>query len=182
MQMVEENIEGRVTGLNIRMLEYDDARIISGAFSAIGWNKSIEQYERYFKEQTEGRRVVFIALLDSQFAGYVTVEWASQYPPFAERDIPEIVDLNVLPEFRRRGIGNALLGSAEAKISTRSDIAGIGVGMTPDYGQAQRLYTQRGYVPDGRGLTQNREPVRPNQPIVVDDSTALGFTKKLQRD
>ena len=169
-----------VPGLKIRSLKSTDARVISDAFAVIGWNKTVEQFERYFNDQTQGRREVFVAHVDSEFVGYVTVEWESTYSPFADKGIPEIVDLNVLPRFRRRGIGNALLDAAEAKIATRADFAGIGVGMTPDYGQAQRIYPQRGYLPDGRGLTQNREPVRHDQSIVVDDSTVLWFIKKLR--
>ena len=53
--------------------------------------------------------------------------------------------------------------------------------MTPDYGAAQKMYVLRGYVPDGRGLTQNFDPVRYKQPIVVDGSTVLWFTKDLKR-
>jgi hypothetical protein len=72
------------------------------------------------------------------------------------------------------------MDSAESKIAERGDPAGIGVGVTPDYGAAQKMYVLRGYVPDGRGLTQNDEPVRHRQPIVVDDSTVLWFTKDLK--
>ena len=122
-----------------------------------------------------------MAELDGALAGYVTVEWESKYQPFSTGGIPEIVDLNVLPRLRRKGIGTALLSAVEAKIGKRSDVAGIGVGMTPDYGPAQRLYPKRGYVPDGRGLTQNRQAVKFRQPIVVDDSTVLWFTKDLKQ-
>jgi GNAT superfamily N-acetyltransferase len=98
----------------------------------------------------------------------VTVVWKSTYPPFAGADIPEINDFNVLPSFRRRGIGTALLDAAEGAVAERSDVVGIGIGMTADYGQAQRMYPKRGYVPDGRGLTQNGQVVKFRQPIVVD--------------
>jgi hypothetical protein len=73
------------------------------------------------------------------------------------------------------------MDSAESKVAERGDVAGIGVGMTPDYGAAQQMYVLRGYVSDGRGLTQNGDPVRYRQPIVVDDSTVLWFTKDLKR-
>lgn len=36
-----------------------------------------------------------------EFAGYVTLLWTSDYRPFAERQVPEVADLNVLPPYRR---------------------------------------------------------------------------------
>ena len=58
-------------------------------------------------------------------------------------------------------------------------MAGISVGMDPDYGAAQRMYVQRGYVPDGRGLTHNNRYVRRGEQVTVDDDLNLFFTKRL---
>jgi hypothetical protein len=69
------------------------------------------------------------------------------------------------------------LDEAERKVSERSGVAGIGVGMSPDYGAAQRLYVRRGYVPDGNGLTGR--PVRPGAEITVNDGLVLYLTKAL---
>jgi len=167
-------------GLTIRNLQLVDAEVISSVFSKIGWNKPVTQYEKYFRRQESGDVVIFVAEVDSAFAGYLAVVWNPRYSLFSEKGIPEISDLNVLPEFRRRGIASALMDSAEAKIGERGDVAGIGVGMTPDYGDAQKMYVSRGYVPDGRGLTHNGEPVRHRQPIVADDSLVLWLTKDLK--
>jgi GNAT superfamily N-acetyltransferase len=93
--------------------------------------------------------------------------------------IPEIQDFNVLPRFRRRGIGTRLMDEAEQKVSERSGVAGIGVGMSPDYGAAQRLYVLGGYVPDGRGLTSNGSTVRQGDEITVNDRMVLYLTKTL---
>lgn len=41
------------------------------------------------------------------------MKWQSEYAPFREKQIPEIMDLNVLPPFRNQGIGSALLETAE---------------------------------------------------------------------
>ncbi len=42
-----------VPGLKIRSLKSTDARVISDAFAVIGWNKTVEQFERYFNDQTQ---------------------------------------------------------------------------------------------------------------------------------
>ena len=90
----------------------EDPEQISASFDQIGWNRPAAQYETYLKEQERGDVHVFVATVDGLFAGYVTVKWEPEYPPFAEAGIPEIQDLNVLPQHRRRGIGTALMTHA----------------------------------------------------------------------
>ena len=165
--------------LIIRPLDADDIRSIAGAFAAIGWDKPASQYERYLAEQQRGERVVLVALQHGTFAGYVTVLWQSGYPPFRDAGIPEIVDFNVLPQLRQKGIGSQLMDEAERRVAERSAVVGIGVGMDRDYGAAQRLYVKRGYVPDGRGLISHDRPVAWGDTVIVDDCLILHFTKNL---
>ncbi|MEV6272901.1 GNAT family N-acetyltransferase [Kribbella sp. NPDC004138] len=164
--------------LQIRPLRAGDPEMISAAMTAIGWNKPLSQYERYLAEQAAGTRDILVATVDDGYAGYVTVRWESPYEPFG--GIPEIQDFNVLPELRRRGIGTALMDAAEALVAERSAVVGIGVGLYPDYGQAQRMYVRRGYLPDGRGLIYDGRQVPPMEMIRNDDSATLMFTKQLR--
>ncbi|WP_310539549.1 GNAT family N-acetyltransferase [Phenylobacterium sp.] len=165
--------------LEITPLRPEDPPKIAKAFTDIGWDKPETQYVRYLAEQTAGDRPVLVARVDGVFAGYLTVVWVPQYEPFREAGIPEIQDFNVLPQYRRRGLGTALMDAAEALIATRSKTAGIGVGLYPDYGPAQRLYVLRGYLPDGRGIAWNGMNVTPMQEVMVDDDLALYFTRDL---
>ncbi|HFQ93343.1 MAG TPA: GNAT family N-acetyltransferase [Anaerolineae bacterium] len=166
--------------LDIRPLRESDPEIISAAFTKIGWDKPIAQYEQYLEEQRMGSRSVLVATIAGKFAGYVTINWQSYYAPFRAAGIPEIQDFNVLPHFRRRGIGTALLTRAEKLVAQRSSVVGIGVGMHSDYGNAQRLYVKRGYVPDGRGLTYDGRVLKPMENTVNDDDLVLYFTKSLE--
>ena len=147
---------------------------------AIGWHKPRTLFERYLAEQERGHRLAFVAEWRGEFAGYVTLLWVSDYPPFADRQVPEISDLNVLPALRRQGIGNALLDRAESAASTRSTVVGLGVGLSSDYGAAQRIYARRGYLPDGRGVMYNNQPVEPGATICIDDDATLRFTRLLR--
>lgn len=74
------------------------------------------------------------------------------------------------------------MDEAERVIAVRSPIVGVGVGMTQDYGMAQRLYSRRGYIPDGRGLMTHDQPVVYGERILVDDALALYFTKRLNAE
>ncbi|MGY4768044.1 GNAT family N-acetyltransferase [Kribbella sp. CWNU-51] len=162
----------------IRALRDDDPEAISAAFTALGWDKPVAQYEKYLADQRVGSRDVLVATVADEFAGYVTVRWESQYEPFD--GIPEIADFNVLPKFRRRGIGSALMDAAEALVASRSDVVGIGVGLYADYGTAQRMYVRRGYLPDGRGLVYDGKQVPPGELVRNDDAANLMFTKSLR--
>jgi GNAT superfamily N-acetyltransferase len=166
--------------LNIRLLDIRDIPQIADAFKKLGWNKPASQYERYAMEQALDMRDVYVAFVEDQFAGYLTICWTSTYPPFREAKIPEVVDFNVLPEFRRQGIGTMLMDRAEHEIAKVSRMAGIGVGMTADYGAAQRMYVLRSYIPDGRGLHHRDRPLQYGEQMTVDDDLALYFTKELK--
>jgi GNAT superfamily N-acetyltransferase len=105
--------------------------------------------------------------------------WHPDYAPLRENGIPEIQDLNVLPPFRRRGIGSRLLDAAEEIVASRSAEVGIGFGLYADYGAAQRLYVRRGYVPDGRGASHRGRFVLGGELVVADDDLVIHLTKRL---
>ena len=164
----------------IRCLEESDIQEIAGAFETIGWDKPAAQYERYYREQANKVRDVYVAFVDGEFAGYLTICWTSNYGPFREKNIPEIVDFNVLPKFRKQGVGTQLMNQAESEIAKVSPVAGIGVGMDSDYGAAQRLYVKRGYIPDGRGLRYRGHYPAYGEKITMGDDLALYLTKDLK--
>ena len=169
--------------LEIRPLAAIDPPIISQAFRLQGWQKPVSQYEQYLHEQQAGTRDVLVAQVEGAFAGYLTIVWESNYPPFKQENIPEIVDFNVLEKFQRQGVGTALMDGAEAKVFERSAIGeakvGIGVGLMHDYGKAQILYAKRGYVPDGRGIFAHGRWLGYGDKIVINDDVALYLTKQL---
>jgi GNAT superfamily N-acetyltransferase len=164
----------------VREMLEKDCPMIHSAFAAQGWDKPVSQYLRYWQESVEGKRVILIAEIDGQFAGYATIVWESDYPPFRQAAIPEIVDFNVLIEYRRLKAGTALMDEAEKRASLRSSAVGLGVCLHVDYGPAQALYARRGYVPDGRGVFyQGRHPAYGEQ-VRLDDDLCLYLTKVLR--
>lgn len=165
--------------LVIRNIREDDCQIISDCFKQQGWNKSVSQYRKYYSEQMSGKRTVLVAFTNDDFAGYLTIVWTSDYPYFKQNDIPEIIDLNVLKKYWRRGIANRLMDKAENLIAQKSNQAGIGVGLIGDYGPAQILYLKRGYIPDGKGISQNEKYLNRGDKVTVDDDLILCLTKNL---
>jgi len=165
--------------LHIRLFDHHDIPEITAAFGELGWDKPSSQYEQYWVEQVFRLRTVYVALRDGQFAGYLTICWKSSYKPFRQAGIPEITDFNVLPKFRRMRIGTQLMDKAEEAILQVGCTAGIGVGLTPDYGAAQRLYVLRGYVPNGKGLHWKDHHVEYGEEIRANDNLVLYLTKEL---
>jgi GNAT superfamily N-acetyltransferase len=166
--------------IHIRLLEEGDAPSIARAFQSMGWNKPESQYRGYFREQVAGTRMCFVASMNGQFAGYVTLNWQPAYSGAVDRNIPEIQDLNVLANFRGKGVASRLLDRAEEEAARRSTAVGIGVGLHPGYNSAQQLYVKRGYIPDGRGITYRNRFVEEGATVVLDDDLVMHFTKRLR--
>ncbi len=168
--------------LTIRKLNEPDALVISQAFAKIGWDKPATQYVHYHQQQQNDQCIVLVAEWQSKFAGYLKINWQSEYIYFMEEDIPEIQDLNVLPQFRRCGIAGRLMDKAETIAAKRSDIVGISVGLHEGYNAAQRMYVLRGYVPDGKGVTWKGRYIQEGQEIIADDDLVLHLIKEVGRD
>src|SRR5919202_7155030 len=101
----------------VRLLKSSDIETIASAFAALGWDKPASQYQRYLDEQEQGRRTVLVVFVGDLFAGYLTIVWSPDYSPFRDGGIPEIQDFNVLPQFRRRGIGAHFMHTEENLVS-----------------------------------------------------------------
>lgn len=165
--------------MKLRPLQSSDAHSFEAAFRAIGWSKPAALFERYLGEQADGQRWVRVAVVAGEVAGYVTVLWESGDPELKRRGIPEIVDLNVLPDHREQGIGNALMDAGEAEVAGRAPRVGLRVGLHSGYGAAQRLYVARGYEPDGRGTSRGGEVVAEGAMVPLDDETTLTLILEL---
>lgn len=165
----------------VRKLEKDDIPTIVKAFEESKWTiKPKSLFEKYALEQQNNEREIWLAFIGEQFCGYVTLLWSSIYPGFKANGIPEIMDLNVLPRYRRKGIATKLMQKVEHQAAQNAKQSiGIGVGLYPDYGPAQKLYVKRGFVPDGKGATYQYKATTPGNHYPLDDDFVLWFLKNL---
>ncbi|MGG4090854.1 hypothetical protein [Paenibacillus lautus] len=88
--------------------------------------------------------------------------------------------MNVFPDYRRKHIANRLFDELEHIASKTSKYIGLGVGLYRDYGNAQRMYTSRGYVMDGRGMSYKNVQVIPGESVKVDDDLLIYLVKNLK--
>jgi hypothetical protein len=56
---------------------------------------------------------------------------------------------------------------------------GITVGLFDEAGPAQRLYRQRGHIPDGRAACQGQRSLSRGMPVVMDDDLIMWLTEAL---
>ena len=149
-------------------------------FSWSSHEATLKKWTEYFAEQKEGKRVVYVIEKERQLVGYASLLYISQYPLFRERGIPEIHDVWIHEEFRQKGFGKLLILHLE-KIARKEKYqrVGLGVGLYQDYGPAQILYSQLGYLPDGHGITYKTAYVVPGNGYPVDDELILWLTKSL---
>ncbi len=164
------------------------AALCEAQFARIGYRKPVGYFHSCLAHQTAGHLVCFVATSPGapgsahdapSYVGHVKLVWQPDYPPFRRGGIPEIQDLNVLPAYRRQGVGTALIRCCEALAAARGSTIGIGVGLHPGYNAAQRLYSKLGYLLDGHGVHYRNAPVQEGQDYPFDDDLVLYFTKPL---
>ena len=167
--------------LLIRSMMFSDINIIFNNFKEQLWNKPKEQFENYYKDQELKKLEVIVANLDNDVAGYLILNTKPKIGPFSNENMPEISDLNVFIKYQKKGIANKLLDVTENLVSKNYDAICLGVGLHSGYGQAQKIYVKRGYIPDGSGVWYNDEKATPYSSYPVDDNLILYMYKKLKQ-
>jgi GNAT superfamily N-acetyltransferase len=126
--------------------------------------------------------VLGLARLD-QGDGFYLVAWKDDEPIghayLALSDPPELEDVSVRPEHRRRGVASDLTAAAERESRARGcDRLRLTVGIENE--PAQALYRRRGYVDSGVPPTRVQGTILLRTgPLEVDD-TLLTWEKRLQ--
>lgn len=134
----------------------------------------------YFEACFDKECFILIASKANKDIGFGILNFNPKYNLYKKLEIPEIQDLNVIPDAREKGCATALLNAFETIAEDQgASRIGISVGLTKDFGPAQRLYIKHGYMPDGYGVSHDREGVEKGQKVAVDDDLALMMVKDL---
>lgn len=165
--------------IKIRKMLESDITEFHDEFEKQGWHKPAEQYQMYYEEQEHGTRKMFVAEADGNAGGYAALLSHDISGPFKDKNIPVIVDLNVLEKYQRNGMGTAIMDAVENYVKEYSSTICLGVGLHYGYGAAQRMYVKRGYIPDGSGVWFCGERLEQYAPCVNDDELILYLSKKL---
>lgn len=161
------------------MMKSDIEKLFNG-FAEQGWHKSYELFNEYYNQQEKNEKLVIVADICGDVCGYVTLLPYTKVGPFAYKDIPEIVDFNVLIKYQKIGIGNKIMDITENLAKEKSDYVSLAAGLHSGYGSAQRMYVKRGYIPDGTGVWYNGKQLEPYTKCNNDDDLVLYFLKFLK--
>lgn len=139
-----------------------------------------DKWKNYYQEHRKHIRTVYLLEKQMQLIGYASLLRESNYPDFKHKGIPEINDLWILDAYRKQGYGKTLIQYLE-KIAYQEKYSqiGIGVGLYNDYGSAQKLYVNLGYVPDGQGVTYKGDHIVPGDSYPIDDDLLIWLKKDL---
>lgn len=155
---------------------------LHAAFKKADWHKPREIFEDYLQRQHHGELMCLIASFDEKITGYITMVFFSQYPHLNKNNIPEIRDLNILPEYRGKGIANILMEEAENILFIDHPTVCCRVGVYQECGDIQQLVIRRGYIPDGNGLFNQNGAVHFGDSITVDDDIVFLLIKNCPLD
>ena len=165
----------------IRNMEEADAQVFNDEYTAQGWHPDVEYYLMRIREQAEGKCVALTAAYQGHPAGALYVYLNAQEGPYKGKGNPVIVDFGVLKKYQRKGVGNRLMDVDEQIAAQHADTVCLGVGLSREYGTAQRMYVKRGYIPDGSGVWyQDKQCVQYETVCTVDDDLVLFLSKKLR--
>jgi GNAT superfamily N-acetyltransferase len=148
-------------------------------YAKMGWAEE-GYFEKCLEQQSAGELVILVSHEDTSYFGHLKLVWQSDYAHFRENNIPEIKDVNVIPEMRRKGVATQLINHAETLAAQKCTAIGISVGLHYWYGPAQRLYAKRGYIPDGRGIYFNNVQVEADTTVTANDELVLHLVKALK--
>ena len=166
----------------IRPLEKNDIPKIVTRYS-FPWStpeKTNAIWDTYYQEQEDKVRTVAVIEKDCDILGYGSLLRKPECPFFAQKNVPEINAVWIDEHHRRQGLGTALIKWLEHLASQEGyNEIGIGVGLYRDYGPAQQLYFQLGYIPDGNGVTYKGQPTVAGQKYELDDEFLLWLIKTL---
>ena len=164
--------------ITVRDLSENDPAVFAAAEREQGWQSDESGLRKRLEDKAAGRAICLAADWCGEPAGYVSVYPNCEHGAFAGR-LPMIVDFAVLEKYRRHGIGGKLMDVAEEIAGRFADEVGLGVGLHPGYGSAQRMYVKRGYVPDGSGVWYQNKVCGEYESCCNDDDLVLYLSKKL---
>ena len=134
------------TSRRCRSAELEVRPISEENFAAVcqglpGWPPS--RHRDHLQKQLAGDFLYLIGWIGDVAAGHVSVEWTERNASsvIERRGLPGVFGLEVVPVFRGKGLGRALVLAVEEELRTRGfDGVWLDTGVSDAYAAARRMY------------------------------------------
>ena len=127
----------------LRLRALDESPTDFGSSYAEEAGRALEEIGARLAPSDGGSKVAFGSFVDGQIVGMVVVIRAHQAKAAHNA---ELCGMYVAPEYRRRGLGGALLDTAIAHARSLPGLRQVKLSVTSGNVAAQQLYTSRGFV------------------------------------
>lgn len=127
----------------IRPVRPDDAPALRRMREEAGWD--VERVPEWIAASLRGERPTWVAELDGEPVGMVSLEWVDADPEVADgKEVAAVTSLSVLAAAARRGIGRTLTVFAEERARARG-VRVLTLNTRPTNAAALALYEGLGY-------------------------------------
>lgn len=165
---------------NTRDLNRNDANVFQDAFLLEGRDVPMSLFLSYYTRQSRGEVKVIVAEKDGAFLGYGVIAVKSIVGPFKDKNIPAIIDINVLETNKNYGVGSFLVETMENYAKKISDIVCIAVPVNSKLGSLQIFLAKRNYLPDGTGLWYGDNNVNVGENVLNDCNLCMYLQKQIK--
>ena len=147
----------RLFNLTIRAAEVNDAAALAHLMCELGYETTKSEMQmRMERIVTDERCRTFVAVCDGKVCGMISTV---TYPSYEHNDLSgRILALVILRPMRRRGIGRALIATAEKDFAQRG-IRRIALNTRLAREDTHKFYESLGYEPNGFRFTKDLSTV-----------------------
>ena len=147
----------RLFDLTIRAAEMNDAAALAQLMCELGYETTKSEMQIRMKRiATDERFRTFVAVRDGKVCGMIST---LTYPSYEHNDLSgRILALVILRPMRRRGIGRALIATAEKDFAQRG-IRRIALNTRLAREDTHKFYESLGYEPNGFRFTKDLSTV-----------------------
>ena len=97
-------------------------------------------------ELAASKRFAWVAMNDQSLAGYVTCRIEEELPMFVRRRYLYVIDLDVSPDFRGRGLSHLLMNKVEV-FAREIGINRLELAYVTEYPHPQKVWARHGFTP-----------------------------------
>ena len=140
IRLAEENDIQKIQQLSQELMEYERKDSTKEFMFNMNWALTEQGYNNY--KSNIKNDWIYVVCVENKIIGYMTC-WINKKRPWLEYDVLEIGNLYLQKEYRRLGIGTALINKAKS-LCKENGIKFLKAEVLEDNKEAQKFYKKHG--------------------------------------